>query len=256
VNAKALKRYRKHYVPLESNPEVFNKLSHTLGVSSGSKSQPGLQFHDIFSLDEPDLLAMIPRPVLALILVFPTTEVYEQQIAESEESRPEYTGSGEEEDVVWFQQTIHNACGLYGLLHAVSNGKARDFIESGSSLAKLLTTCIPLNPHERALALENSEDVSAAYADAATEGHSAAPDAEAEVDFHYVCFVQSHKTGRLYELDGDKKGPLDKHIMLREDEDMLSENALKVVREFIQREKTNLNFSLMALAETPASSLP
>jgi ubiquitin carboxyl-terminal hydrolase L3 len=57
-------------------------------------------------------------------------------------------------------------------------------------------------------------------------------------------------------LDGDKKGPLDKHIMLREDEDMLSENALKVVREFIQREKTNLNFSLMALAETPASSLP
>jgi ubiquitin carboxyl-terminal hydrolase L3 len=57
-------------------------------------------------------------------------------------------------------------------------------------------------------------------------------------------------------LDGDKKGPLDKHIMLRGDEDMLSENALKVVREFIQREKTNLNFSLMALAETPASSLP
>jgi ubiquitin carboxyl-terminal hydrolase L3 len=94
------KSYRKHYVPLESNPEVFNRLIQKLGVSCGSKSQPGLQFFDVLSLDQSNLLAMIPRPVLALILIFPTTEVYEQQIAELEHSRAEYTGSGEDEEVI------------------------------------------------------------------------------------------------------------------------------------------------------------
>ena len=98
---------------------------------------------------------------------------------------------------------------------------------------KLLATCIPLDPYGRALALESSEDISAVHADAAAQGDSAAPDAEAKVDFHYVCFVQSHKMGRLYEIDGDKKGPLDKHVILRADEDMLGKNALSVVREFV-----------------------
>lgn len=133
------KSYRKHYVPLESNPEVFNRLIQKLGVSCGSKARPGLEFFDVLSLDQSELLAMIPRPVLALILIFPTTKVYEQEIAELEHSRPEYTGSGEDEEVIWFQQTIHNACGLYGILHAVSNGKARDFIGQYAELVLPVT---------------------------------------------------------------------------------------------------------------------
>jgi ubiquitin carboxyl-terminal hydrolase L3 len=112
---------QKHYVPLESNPEIFTRLIHRLGVT-------GLGFQDVFSLDDPDILAMVPRPVLALILVFPTSEAYEKQIAEEESARLVYAGSGPGEDVIWFKQTIHNACGLYGILHAISNGRARHFI--------------------------------------------------------------------------------------------------------------------------------
>ena len=104
---------RKHYLPLESNPEVFTQLIHTLGVP--------LEFCDVFSIDEPDLLAMIPRPVFALVLVFPTTEAYEKQCKLEEANRDEYTGCGEREDVIWFKQTIHNACGLYAILHAACN---------------------------------------------------------------------------------------------------------------------------------------
>lgn len=113
--------HRKHYIPLESNPEVFTHLINALGVYS-------LEFQDVLSIDEPDLLAIVPRPVLGLILVFPTSEAYETQIAEEEAVRKEYTGSGDGEDVIWYKQTINNACGLYGILHAVSNGKARSFI--------------------------------------------------------------------------------------------------------------------------------
>ena len=113
------KHYRKHFVPLESNADVFTQLMHRLGVS------PSLEFRDVFDIDEPDLL---PHPALAFMLVFPTSAAYEAQKAKEEAMYEDYSGSGEEEVVMWFIQTIDNACGLYAILHAVSNGVAREFI--------------------------------------------------------------------------------------------------------------------------------
>jgi ubiquitin carboxyl-terminal hydrolase L3 len=119
--------------------------------------------------------------------------------------------------------------------------------EPDSPLAKLLATCASLNPDDRALVLEESKDIEDAYANAARQGQTNVPaSAESEVDFHYVCFVQSHKNHRLYEMDGDKKGPVDSGYSLLDKDDLLGENGLKLVREFIEREK-NLNFSLLAL---------
>ena len=114
--------HRKHYIPLESNPEVFTELIHKLGVSES------LAFQDVLSIDDPDLIALIPRPVFALVLVFPTSGVYEEQKAAEEADYMEYDGSGEKKQVMWFKQTINNACGLYGILHAVSNGDSKGFI--------------------------------------------------------------------------------------------------------------------------------
>ena len=114
--------YRKHYTALESNPDLFTELVHALGLSSA------LEFHDVLSLDDAELLALVPRPTLALILVFPTSSDYETEIANKDKDAIQYVKSGEDEDVVWYKQTINNACGLYGILHAVSNGAARDFI--------------------------------------------------------------------------------------------------------------------------------
>lgn len=62
-------------------------------------------------------------------VVFPTSATYdENDLAEKDKSKPEHQQSGDEERVVWYRQTINNACGLYGLLHAVSNGGAREYI--------------------------------------------------------------------------------------------------------------------------------
>jgi ubiquitin carboxyl-terminal hydrolase L3 len=115
-------KHRKHFIPLESNPQVFTGLIHRLGVSRS------LSFHDVLSLDDSELLSLVPRPVYALILVFPTSETYKQEKTEAENSRSTYTGYGPAEDVMFFKQTINNACGLYAILHAVSNGQARNFI--------------------------------------------------------------------------------------------------------------------------------
>lgn len=100
----------------------MSSLVHKLGLSQK------LAFHDVFSIDEPELLAFVPRPAHALLLVFPVSKTYEKFRIQEDKDRLEYQGHGPEEEVVWYKQTIGNACGLIGLLHGVSNGAARSNI--------------------------------------------------------------------------------------------------------------------------------
>lgn len=113
--------YRKSFIPLESNPTVFTSLIHKLGLA------PSLSFQDVYSISDAELLALIPRPAHALILVCPMSEAYGEE-EEDEGEVDAYEGCGEEEEVVYFKQTIWNACGLYALLHGVCNGSAREYI--------------------------------------------------------------------------------------------------------------------------------
>jgi ubiquitin carboxyl-terminal hydrolase L3 len=100
----------------------MTSLVHNLGLSKK------LAFHDVYSIDDPDLLAFVPRPAYALLLVFPVNAAYTSARQKEDASKEEYGGKGREEPVVWFKQTIRNACGLIGLLHGVANGGARDFV--------------------------------------------------------------------------------------------------------------------------------
>jgi len=238
----------KNFVPLEANPEVMTTMMTKLGLS------PSLAFHDVFSIDDPDLLAFIPRPAYALLLVFPISNTYETFRREEDASKEVYTGSGDGEDVIWYKQTIGNACGLIGLLHGVSNGPASYQIQSGSELDKLIKAAIPLKPLERSELLEETEALETAHQAAAATGDSAPPAAGDNIDLHYVCFVKSEKNGHLWEMDGRRKGPLDRGE-LAADEDVLSEAALdKGVRAFLKREAEagggELRFSLITLAES------
>jgi len=230
--------YRKHFIPLESDPGVFNELINLLGVP------PSLHFQDVLSLDGPHLF---PRPVLALILVFPTTDGYERQKA-VEDATYEEISRGKDEDILWYKQTINNACGLYAILHALSNGIARQLLGANSLIANIIKTCSSLPPDTRFSVLENSTELEDAYAKVARQGSSRVPDhAEDEVDFHYICFVKSQNDGRLYELDGDRRGPLDRGLVLEPGEDVLAPGGVNVIRGYMERERGNTNFSLMAL---------
>lgn len=231
---------------LENNPDVMNTLMYKLGLSQA------LAFQDVFSIDDADLLAFVPRPAQALLLIFPVSEVYEKSRRSEDESKEEYGGKGESEPVVWYKQTIGNACGLIGLLHAVSNGAARRQVEDGSKLDKLIKEAIPLKPTERADLLYDSHVLESAHQAAASEGDSSAPSADDSVDLHFVCFVKADD-GNLWELDGRRKGPLNRGS-LHEGDDVLSEKALQLgPRTFIKREidggSTDLRFSLIALVD-------
>ncbi|OJD27499.1 hypothetical protein ACJ73_01112 [Blastomyces percursus] len=78
--------YKKHYIPLESDPEIFTGLIHDLGVSSS------LKFVDVCSLDD-EALSLVQAPC-------PSTN---------------------SNSPVLSRQTIDNACGLYAILHTVCN---------------------------------------------------------------------------------------------------------------------------------------
>lgn len=228
----------------ENNPEVMSHLVHQLGLS------PALGFTDVYSIDEPDLLAFVPRPSHALLLVFPVSQTYESSRLAEDSQLPEYTGRGAGEPVLWFKQTIRNACGLIGLLHAVANGEPRKHVVPGSDLDGLLREAEPLAPVPRADLLYESKALESAHADAARRGDTAAPQAEDNVDLHFVAFVKG-ADGRLWELDGRRKGPLERGV-LGEDEDALSEKALELgVRRFLKTEAAggnpDLRFSLVSL---------
>jgi len=234
---------RKTFVPLENNPEVMSHLAHRLGVSYK------LGFQDVYSIDDPELLAFVPRPAYALLFICPA-KVYWKTLGEEIANMPEYDGSGENEPVVWFKQTIGHACGLIGLLHGVCNGGAKEYIQPGSDLYNLLKEAIPLKPTPRADLLYNSSALESAHQSAAQEGDTEAPSAEEDNHFHFICFVKD-KDGHMWELDGGRKGPMDRGA-LGPDEDVLSEKALQLgVRAFLAKEAQlgggELRFSLVAL---------
>lgn len=236
---------KKTFIPLENNPEVFTSLIHDLGVSSE------LEFSDVYSLDDPDLLAFVPRPALALIFITPAPPYYAVRGADGTSLAKDgisYDKSGDEESVTWFRQTIGHACGLIALLHAVANGEAKQFIQAGSTLDGLFQKARALKPLPRADLLYNSEELEKSHMRAARMGDSSAPRADEACGYHFLTFVKGGD-GHLWELEGSTDGPIDRGE-LGEGDDMLSEAALeKGVRKFLNAADGNTEFSIIALAK-------
>ncbi|KAL8787247.1 MAG: hypothetical protein Q9195_007857 [Heterodermia aff. obscurata] len=231
---------KKMFIPLENNPIVFSKLSAALGI------EKTIQYHDVYSIDDLDLLSFIPRPVYAVLFTCPA-QVYKRARDAENAEMAEYSGAGVEEPVIWFRQTIGNACGLIAWLHGVSNGGAQKFITPGSALEQLLKQIIPLFPTERAEVLYRSQELETGHGAAAELGDTP-PTTEEHVGNHYICFVKGGD-GHLWELNGGMKGPVDRGP-LTEHEDALSERALQLgVRSFMRHAGSqDLDFSMVAIA--------
>lgn len=234
---------RKTWVMLENNPEVMNQLAEKLGLSSD------LSFYDVWSLDEPELLAHIPRPALALLVILPFTPAWDKDRQAEDAGKGDYEGHGPDEPVIWFKQTIGNACGSIGFLHCAINGPAAEYIKPDSDLDKIRRDAIPLKMEERAEMLYNSIPFEDAHKSCVQLGDTA-PSNKEHMGQHFVAFVKAN--GRLWELEGSRKGPLDRGA-LGDDEDILSPKALDLgLRRVIRLEQEaggkDLRFSCIALS--------
>ncbi|PPQ84377.1 hypothetical protein CVT26_007379 [Gymnopilus dilepis] len=238
---------KKMFTVLENNPEVMNHLAYKLGLSKD------LSFYDVYSLTDPDLLSLIPRPVYALLVIIPMTPTWNLSREAEDGTKDTYEGSGADEPVVWFKQTIGNACGSIGLLHCLfNNPEVVEKITPGSDLDVILRETIPLKMAERADVLYNSEAFERAHEDAAKLGDSIPPSVEVgeHLGQHFVAFVKA-RDGHLWELEGSRKGPLDRGALGGED-DAMSEAALRAgLGRLIEEEGKkggDLRFSCIALA--------
>lgn len=230
---------QKVFIPLENNPDVFTELVHRLGVSEK------LSFHDVYSISDPDLLAFVPRPCHALIFISPG-DVYYRVHGRDEPQEIKYDETQNDEPIVWFKQTIGNACGLIALLHSVSNGSAREYVTPDSILDNNLKEALPLKPQPRADVLYNSAELEKVHMSSAVKGDSAAPPAADPPGYHFLSFVKG-TDGHLYELEGSFNGPVDLGE-LREEDDCLSAKALEMgVGRYVEKADGNMEFSIIAL---------
>jgi ubiquitin carboxyl-terminal hydrolase L3 len=66
-------------------------------------------------------------------------------------------------------------------------------------------------------------------------------DPDSILDLHFLCFVE--KDGEIYELDGRKRSAVNHGKC-----DDLLRASVKVIKQFISRDSSQLNFSVIALA--------
>jgi len=229
------------WVPLESNPEVLNKWSSQAGLAPNVA-----EFGDVYGLDD-ELLALVPQPVKAVILLFPISAGTEAKRGEEDEKIEEGGQRAIEPKVLWIKQTISNACGTIGLLHALANADV-PFIPD-SPLAKFVEECRKITPDERAKLLETTSLFADIHAEAATAGQTEVPH-DLDTDLHFTCFVESpHNKGtgsRVIELDGRRKGIVDRGQCTN-----LLRDVAKIVKDVYLTEGAGTNFSMMYLG--PAS---
>jgi ubiquitin carboxyl-terminal hydrolase L3 len=235
----------------------MNALAKKLGLSED------LEFYDVYSLDEPDLLAHIPRPVYALLVIVPLTPAWKQD-REAEDAAlgdpANYYDGGVagkgDEPIIWFKQTIGDACGSYGLLHCAINGPTPQFILPGSILAQLRRDAMPLAKDERAQMLYDNEAFEEAHQSVAALGDTPDPGIGSgqHLGQHFVAYVKAN--GHLWELEGSREGPLDRGE-LGKDEDVLSLRALdlglkRIIKLDLDAGGQDPRFSCIALAPRSA----
>ncbi|CAH2102719.1 unnamed protein product [Euphydryas editha] len=221
-------------IPLESNPEVMNKFLQKLGVPNN------WGIVDVMGL-EPEMLSWVPKPVVAVTLLFPISDAYEQH-KQKEENDILSKGQEVSSNLFYMKQNISNACGTVALVHGVANNTDRIQLNDGP-LKKFLEEAKELDANARGTLFVKSESIIKAHKELAQEGQTNTPSAEDSVNHHFITFV--HKDGILYELDGRKAFPINHG---KTTADTILEDAAKICKEFMARDPEEVRFTVVALA--------
>ncbi|KAK4728448.1 hypothetical protein R3W88_021436 [Solanum pinnatisectum] len=229
----------KKWLPLEANPDVMNQFLWSRGVPPDE-----VECYDVYGLDE-ELLGMVPKPVLAVLFLYPLTSQSEaervQQDSETKVQDPTST-------IYFMKQTVGNACGTIGLLHAIGNITSEIKLDEGSFLDKFFKSTACMDPMERASFLESDREIEVAHSVAATAGDTEVP---VNVDTHFICFTCVD--GQLYELDGRKSRPISHGASTPSS---LLQDAAKVVQKMMQKNPDSMNFNVIAISKRVKGDAP
>ena len=240
------------WLPLESNPDVFTSFARKVGLPAP------WEFRDVWGLDD-DMLAMMPRPVAAVILLFPCTDrIYAERAEEARRLKAAAAagGPGAVSAAYHLEQvaSFGNACGTIACMHVLTNVKLAG-MQGPASKFRAETSEMTAAERGRALLttqhLRQESDQAAEHVAAQT--HCPARDGPS-LDHHYCAFVPlvSPATGveHVVELDGTKIAAVD-HGPVGGSGRFLEAVADVVRRRFMQLEPDNAEFSMMALCQPP-----
>ena len=169
----------KRWFPLESNPGVMNCYIRNLGVDTSRFS-----FCDVLSTED-WALAMVPSPVLAVILLFPMKEETEEHRMKTQALIKE-NGQIVSSNLYFMRQTVSQACGTIGVLHALGNARETLSISQGSFMERFLAQTVGMNPDEIAAIVNDDQELESCHNEATLDGQTDRP--SDNVTTHFVCF--------------------------------------------------------------------
>mmetsp|Transcript_44802 Transcript_44802/g.106352 ORF Transcript_44802/g.106352 Transcript_44802/m.106352 type:complete len:243 (+) Transcript_44802:102-830(+) len=223
-----------HWVPLESNPEMLTEFARRVGLPEG------WEFVDVYGVDE-GLLAMVPRPVVAVTLLFQCTEASSQH-KKAQMERIKASGQTVNPSIKYLRQYVGNACGTIASIHSMANNADVLGVMPDTPLGRFLQQAEGKTPEESGALLAEATDLHRASESSAAGGQTAAPEATADVDHHFICFVE--KGGDVYELDGAKQFPIN-HGSSGGDLLVAATQAIKA--NFMDVDPESISFNMMAL---------
>jgi len=217
----------------------MNKYLKQLGVTGD------YEFCDILGIDE-GLLSMVPQPILSVLMLFPVSEASENH-RRDEEKRLSESSQVVSKSVFYMKQTVGNACGTVGLIHACLNNGHKLTFEPGKFFAKFASQTQCLSAEQRASALEEDIEIEEEHQAVASEAKSDVTN-NVNDNLHFNAFVCVDNC--LYELDGRKKRPINHGPSSPA---TLLLDAVKVIKGFMERDPNEIRFNMVALAPKGAA---
>lgn len=202
---------------IESNPDSFNELTHRLGLP-----EPW-HWTDVFGLDS-ELLEMVPQPVAAVTLVYPSNSVPILDFKAIQRA-----GRQCPPGPFYMHQRVRNACGTVAAVHAIANCTDLFQFPPDCAIQDFVSHTADHDFSERGAAFAGASQVKAAH-DAClscVHNQTVSPEAGSDIAEHFCAFVMVDN--QLYELDGSlERQPLHHGPTTRES--FLSDTAVLIQR--------------------------
>ncbi|XP_038614355.1 ubiquitin carboxyl-terminal hydrolase isozyme L5 [Tachyglossus aculeatus] len=213
---------------MESDPGVFTELIKGFGCR-------GAQVEEIWSL-EPENFEKL-KPVHGLIFLFKWQPGEEPAGSVVQDSRL---------DTIFFaKQVINNACATQAIVSVLLNCAHRD-VHLGETLSEFKEFSQSFDAAMKGLALSNSEVIRQVHNSFARQQmfeFDAKTSAKEEDAFHFVSYVPV--SGRLYELDGLREGPID--LGACNQDDWISAVRPVIEKRIQKYSEGEIRFNLMAI---------
>mmetsp|Transcript_4966 Transcript_4966/g.7521 ORF Transcript_4966/g.7521 Transcript_4966/m.7521 type:complete len:343 (-) Transcript_4966:141-1169(-) len=227
-----------NWCTIESDPGVFTELIETIGVK-------GVQVEELYTLEEDEFSKF--KHIHGLIFLF--------KWRKETDDRPTI-GFEEEPELFFAHQVINNACATQAILSILLNSQEGGDagMNLGDTLQEFKSFTSDFTPDLKGMAISNSDIIrnthnSFSRNDPFVMEHAKATDKD-DV-FHFIAYLPFK--GKVYELDGLKKGPINLgEVGADGGKDAWLGVARPAIQERINRyAASEIHFNLLSLVKSP-----